>query len=126
MVARKKITDRNILAGKGQEWSKVAKEFDGIFQSWLLASELTENQFLSEVQKEEMYLTFFKDEDMALTIFHTEHREIGMPFVWQNGMGIAFESYKIETALLLFYIVGKCERQETKDKIEQFIRKELR
>lgn len=124
-MRKKKFVDRNILAGKGQEWSAVAAEFDGIFYHWLVASQLSEKDFLCAIERDEMYLTFFADDKMALTIFHHKYGEIGMPLVWQWESGISFESYMTDTALLLLYIAGKCQRQETKDKIERFVKTEL-
>ena len=90
---------KNILAGQGKEWSDIASEFDGIYYSWLVASELSEEVFLELIERDEMYLTFFADDKMALTIFHHAHGEIGMPFVWQWENGINFESYQTDTAL---------------------------
>lgn len=124
-MRKKKKFQKNVLIGQGKEWSEVASEFDGIYYSWLVASQLSEKNFLEAIERDEMYLTFFADDKMALTIFHHTHGEIGMPFVWQWESGIAFESYQTDTALLLFYIAGKCNRQETRDKIENFVKTEL-
>lgn len=124
-MRKRKHFDRNILAGRGQEWSAVATEFDGIYYHWLVASEMSEKDFLSMIDRDEMYLTFFKDDEMALTIFHHQYGEIGIPLVWQWESGISFESYQTDTALLLLYIAGKEVRQETKDKIERFVKTEL-
>ena len=124
-MRKRKSFNRNVLMGHGKEWSSVAAEFDGYFYHWLVASQLSERDFLFTVEQDEVYLSFFKDDKKALTIFHHAHGEIGIPFVWQWESGISFEAYQTDTALLLMYIAGKCQRQETKDKIERFVKTEL-
>lgn len=125
MIKKRGKANINILADKGSEWSDIAREFEEIFYNWLDASELNEEDFVSAICKDDMYLTYFEDEKMALTIFHHSCGEIGIPLVWQIENGIPLEAYKTDTALLLLFIAGKCKAQETKDRIEGFVKKEL-
>lgn len=121
MIKKRGKANINILADKGNEWSDIAREFEEIFYNWLDASELEEEDFVSAICKDDMYLTYFEDERMALTIFHHSCGEIGMPLVWQIENGIPLEAYKTDTALLLLFIAGKCQKKEVENKIRAFI-----
>lgn len=117
---------REVMTGKGKAYSEVAREIEASFHNWLLASGINESDFISAVDGDDLYLTFWADNEVAITVLHKIDGEIAMPLIWQKGNGIRFESYKVDTALLLLYVAAKCGNIKSKEKIRDFAKEHLR
>lgn len=110
---------------KGRDCSAVARGVEQNYMDWLQASEISEADFLSRVDQDSFSLYFFRDEDMAFAALHEESGEIAKPLIWQKESGIDFESYKVDAALVLFFVLNKCQSPGSKEKIKSFVKTEL-
>ena len=115
-----------ILSGKGDSYSEVAKETEQNCAYWLIASGITEQQLIEKVDGNDFHLTFWADANEAIAVLHHSTGEIARPLLWRKESGIDFNGYKVDLALLLLYISGKCTNAESKQKIRTFLKEDLK
>ena len=117
--------EHKIVMGKGKEYSKVSREVERNFRSWLVASSVSEDEFLKAVEVDDFMLNLYSNGDRTHIVFHNANGYIAAPLMWRKESGIAYEEFKTDAGLLLFAVVGKCKKEESKQKIRKFIRDEL-
>ena len=117
--------NKKVLMGKGKEYSEVSKEVETNFSNWLAASNISEQELLSLIDRNDFHLTFWSDENAAITVLHKHDGEVGMPLIWQKDSGIDYESYRTDVGLLLMLIESKCKNESSKQKIKKFVRDDL-
>lgn len=114
-----------LLFGKGKQYSNVAKESEHNFRKWLLRSQLTEQRFFEEVEKEDTYLSIHSNMEEATISVCNDAGIIGLPFVWEKDSGIDYNSFLVDTALLLCFIAGLTKNKKNEKKITDFVKEKI-
>ena len=115
-----------LLFGTGEAYSRVAKEVEKNFRYWMIAANIEREKFLKEIQSEDMEIVFSETEEVVQVAFSSCHRTIGIPLVWEKDGDIDFESFKMDTALLLLFIAASSESSVVEDKVRCFIKNHLK
>lgn len=110
-----------IISGKGNEWSKVAREIEGVFYQWLEYSGLSETAFQVRISQKPYRLEekVFANADRE-TILYAGFRPVGEPMIWQANGKISLEDYHCNLILLLFFMAGKCPNKDFENEVCRF------
>lgn len=110
-----------IISRTGNDWSGVSKETESTFNSWLLQSDISKNEFLTRVNKDSFRVIYVEDIGIDISIAD-DIGTIGLPIVWRKNSGIPRAYFKIDAALFLIYISSMCNNDKTKRDIEYSIK----
>lgn len=116
---------QKIIMGKGKAYSRVSMEVENNLKNWLAATPVEEKDFLDAVEEESFSLSMHSDNEKAQIILYNDRGYIIAPLVWVKGNGVTYKEFQMDAGLLLFTVVGKCKKEESKRKIREFIRAEL-
>ena len=120
-----KKSKKKIVTAHSSEYGKIVNETKSYYTNWLCASGISEEVFLTLVDREDFSLNFSSDATSAMITLFIPAGEIAMPLVWQKENGISFKSYKTDASLLLMMVSSKCSNKESQDKIKDFVRDNL-
>lgn len=116
---------QKIMMGKGKAYSRVSREVENNLKNWLAATPVEEKDFLDAMEEESFSLSMHSDSEKAQIILYNDRGYIVAPLVWVKGNGVTYKEFQMDAGLLLFTVVGKCKKEESKRKIKEFIRAEL-
>ena len=116
---------KNIIFGKGKAYSEISREVETNYKSWLAASNLYEDEFLERVNRNDLFPSFYMNSEEAILALHNFEGEIGHPLIWRKGNEVHLKDYIMDAALLMTYVVNRCENTRAKQKLTDFIKEEL-
>lgn len=110
-----------IISGKGDEWSKVAREIEGVFYQWLEYSGLDEMTFQTRISQNPYRIEerVMDNADRETTVY-AGFRPVGEPLIWQADGGVSLEDYHCNLILLLFFMAGKCSNKALETEVRRF------
>lgn len=116
-----------VFSGNGKAYSAVSREMEGTFARWLEASGVAETALMEALNGGEFELRKELDADGNISIsLYKGEESIVLPLVWFREGDVSWQSFRVDSALLLLLVASKCGNRESKKKIEHFIKTALR
>lgn len=112
-----------IMKGNGKQFSDVAREMESVFDSWLVYSRLTGQQFKAAIcsgtncKIEECH----DGQGNRFVSILIDGKQIGEPFLWQHDGGVALDDFYVNTMLLLLLASSKYENKSFENAVKLFI-----
>lgn len=98
-----------ILNGKGNEFSDIAKEMEGVFKGWISYSGLKEDEFDATLAAGKSYEIKEHSDSQGnkFVSIVVDGKEVGQPFLWVCDGDIALDDFYVNTILLLLVVASR-------------------
>lgn len=109
-----------VFKAKGKEFSKVSVEVMGLFDGWLKASELCEEEFFEAIKRSDFLIHYSENPAGVSAFFTVAGAPYGVPFICNKDTDVA--RFKVDLALILMYVGSECKEENILTKIVEFIK----